>query len=152
MGSQFQSRCAGHYWDVVKKEFLNTDVNLSGYNLFQQDRSSKGGGVAIFTKDHLQCSVVSTTSVPKQFDLLVLSIKLSKSSLLTFAGCYCPPSEPALYTKSEYILPSDWDMLKPPDQVLKQWDSLNLSDYHQSHKVWLQTPRKGYSPRRYPHK
>ena len=47
-----------------KKSVLNTDVNLSGYNLFQQDRSSKGGGVAIFTKDHLQCSVVSTKSLP----------------------------------------------------------------------------------------
>ena len=51
--------------------------------------------MAIFTKDHLQCSVVSTKSVPKQFDLLVLTIKLSNSSLLTVAGCYRPPSAPA---------------------------------------------------------
>ena len=35
----------------------------------------------------------------------------------------------APYTKSEFVLLGDlnWDMLKPPDQVLKQWDSLNLS-------------------------
>ena len=79
----------------LRKRVLNTEVNLSGYNLFQQDRSSKGGGVAIFTMDHLQCSVVSTKSVPKQFDLLVLSIQLSNSSLLTVAGCYRPPSAPA---------------------------------------------------------
>ena len=95
--------------------------------------------MAIFTKDHLQCSVVSSKSVPKEFDLLVLSIKLSNSSLLTVAGCFRPPSAPACtlpvlssllapYTKSEFVLLGDlsWDMLKPPDQVLKQWDSLNL--------------------------
>ena len=35
----------------------------------------------------------------------------------------------ATYTKSEFVLLGDlnWDMLKPPDQVLKQWDSLTLS-------------------------
>ncbi|CAB1352462.1 unnamed protein product, partial [Coregonus sp. 'balchen'] len=48
----------------LRKSVLNTDVNLSGYNLFRQDRSSKGGGVAIFTKEHLQCSVVSTKFSP----------------------------------------------------------------------------------------
>ena len=115
----------------LRKSVLNTDVNFSGYNLYRQDRSSKGGGVAIFTKDHLQCSVASTKSVPKQFDLLDLSIKLSNGSLLTVAGCYHPPSAPACtlpalssllthYTKFEFVLLGDlnWDMLKPPDQVL----------------------------------
>ena len=100
-----------------------------------------GGGVAIFTKDHLQWSVIFTKSVPKQFDLLVLSIKLTKSSLLTVPACHRPPSAPACtqpalisllapYTKSEFVLLGDlyWDILKPPDQVLKQWDSLNI--YH----------------------
>ena len=29
----------------LRKSVLNTDVNLSGSNLFRQDRSSKGGGV-----------------------------------------------------------------------------------------------------------
>ena len=59
---------------------------------------------------------------------------------MTVAGCYRPSSAPACtlpalnsllapYTKSEFVLLGDlnWDMLKPPDQVLKQWDSLNIS-------------------------
>ena len=124
----------------LRKSILNTDVNLSVYNLFRQDRSSKGSGVAIFIKEHLQCLFVSTKFVPKQCHFLVLSITLSNRSLLTVAGCYRPPSAlgstlPALssflapYTKSEFVLLGDlnWDMHKPPDQVLKQWDSLNLS-------------------------
>ncbi|CAB1345036.1 unnamed protein product, partial [Coregonus sp. 'balchen'] len=61
-------------------------------------------------------------------------------ALLTVAGCFRQPSPPACtlpslsfllapYTMSEFLLLGDlnWDMLKPPDQVLKQWDSLNLS-------------------------
>ena len=98
--------------------------------------------MAIFTKDHLQCSVVSTKYVPKQFDFLVLSILLSNSSLMTVAGCYLPPSAhactlPALssllapYINCEFVLLCDLnrDMFKPPDQVLKQCDSLNLSQF-----------------------
>ena len=110
----------------LRKSVLNTDVNLSGYNLFQQDRSSKGGGVAIINKDHLQCSVVSK-SLPKLLDLLVLSIKLSNSTQQQSTKSYYPPSAPACtlpalcallahYTKSEFVLLGhlNWDMLNPP--------------------------------------
>ena len=58
---------------------------------------------------------------------------------MTVAGCYRPPSAPACtlpaqstllapYTRSEFVLLGDlnWDMLKPHDQVLKQWDSPTL--------------------------
>jgi hypothetical protein len=78
----------------LRKRDLNTDINLTGYNLFLQDGSSKGGRVTIFTKDHLQCLVVSTKSFPIQFNWLVLSIKTSNRSLLTVAGSYRPPSAP----------------------------------------------------------
>ncbi|CAB1318523.1 unnamed protein product, partial [Coregonus sp. 'balchen'] len=47
----------------LRKSVLNTDVNLSGYNLFWQDRSSKGGKVAIFTKEYLQCSLPMSLNV-----------------------------------------------------------------------------------------
>lgn len=115
-------------------------VDITGYNVFRQDRSSKGGGVAIFVKEHLHSSIVFRKSIPKQFDLLILNIKLTMNSTMTVAGCYRPPSAPsctlptlssllAPYTKAEFVLMGDlnWDMLKPPAQVLNQWDSLNLS-------------------------
>lgn len=75
--------------------------------------------------EHLQCSVVTAKSVPKQFDLLV-----SNHSCLTVAGCYRPPSAPLCvltalsgllvpYTRSEFVLLGDlnWDMLKPSEKV-----------------------------------
>ena len=120
--------------------------------------------MAIFTNNHLQGSVVSTKSVPKQFDLLVLSIKLSNISLLTDAGCYRPPPAPACtlpalnsllppYTKYECVLLGDlnWDMLKPSDLVLKQWDSINLSQIITNHTRYdSKHPEKAL--RCYPHK
>ena len=102
---------------------------------------SSNPDVLVITETWLRKGALNTTkSVPPKMYLLVLTIQLSNISLLTVAGCYHPPSAPArslsalssllaTYTKSEFVLLGDlnWDMLKPPDQVLKQWDSLNLS-------------------------
>lgn len=92
-----------------------------------------------FTKEYLQCSVALAKSIPKQFDLLVLNIKLSNSYSFIVAGCYRPPSAPACtlmalssaiasFIRSKFVLLGDlnWDILKPPDKVLQQFDSLNL--------------------------
>ena len=124
----------------MAKSVPDSAVDITCYNVFQQDRSSKGGGVAIFVKEHLQSSIVIRKSIPKQFDLLILNVKLTMNSTITFAGCYRPPSAlsctlPTLSsllapdTKAEFVLMGDlnWDMLKPPAQVLNQWDSVNLS-------------------------
>ena len=58
----------------LRKSVSYPDINITGYNLFRQDRSTKGGGVAIYSKEHLLCSVVLAKSIPKQFDLLVIQI------------------------------------------------------------------------------
>ena len=70
----------------LKKNIPDSDIGIAGYNVFRQDRSSKAGGVVIFTKEHLQCSIATSKSVPKQFDLLIVNIKLANSSTLTVAG------------------------------------------------------------------
>ena len=54
----------------------------------------KGGGVAIYCRDSLQSSVILSRSVPKQFELLLLKIYLSRNKFLTVATCYRPPSGP----------------------------------------------------------
>lgn len=123
----------------LKKSISYPDLNLPGYNLFRQDRSSKGGGVAIFTKEHFKCSIALSKSVSKQFDLLVLNMELTNKFTLSVVACYRPPSAPActLMTlssvlapliKTEFVLLGDlnWDMTKPPDIVIQQFDTLNL--------------------------
>lgn len=42
----------------------------------------------IYVKNSLQATVQLSKSVPKQFELLVLKIELSKNCVLTVAGCY----------------------------------------------------------------
>lgn len=123
-----------------KKSLPSTAVSLPGYSVFRQDRSTKGGGVAIYCKDSLQCSVILSRSVPKQLELVLLRISLSKNNSITVAGCYRPPSAPACalgalseliapYTSSEFVLVGDlnWDMLNLPTTVQLQLDALNLS-------------------------
>lgn len=40
------------------RKSVTNSVFIPGYNIFWQDRSSKGGGVAIYCEESLQCSVI----------------------------------------------------------------------------------------------
>ena len=118
----------------LRKSLSYPETNLPGYNLFCQDRSSKGRGVAIYAKEHLQCTVALSKSIPEQFDQLVIQIMLANNFSLTVTGCYRPPSAPACtlealssalapFTRTELVVLGDlnWDMLKPPEKVYSSW-------------------------------
>lgn len=87
-------------------------------------------GVEIFTKEYLQCSIGLAKSIPKQFDLLVLYMKLSNSFSLSVAGMYprgLKQCSCAFHQVRVFILGNlNWDMLKPPEKVVQQFDCLNL--------------------------
>ena len=53
------------------------EISIPGYNVFRQDRSSRAGGTVMYVKDHINCTVVLSKSVPKKFELLVLKLQLS---------------------------------------------------------------------------
>lgn len=89
--------------------------------------------------DHQHCIVALSKSVPKQFEILILKLKLSPSFSLTVSVCY-RTSAPAStlsalsellvpHISSEFVLLGDinWNMINPPDIVLQQFDALNLS-------------------------
>ena len=110
-----------------RKTTKNPEMSILNYNISRQDRTAKGGGVAIYCRDSLQSSVLLSKSVPKQFELLLLKIPLSKNKSLTIAACYRPPSAPScsLDTICELIAPHlspelallgdlNWDMLLTP--------------------------------------
>ena len=85
----------------------NSEIFIPNYNIFLQDRTAKGGGVAVYCRDSLQSNVILSRSIPKQFELLILKITLSRNKSLTVAACYRPPSAPscALDTICELIAP-----------------------------------------------
>ena len=61
-------------------------------------------------------------SVPKQFELLLLKIHLSRNKSLTIAACYRPPSAP-----------SCGDMLNTPAILQSKLDALNLTQIINEH-------------------
>uniref|UniRef100_A0A8C7Q8L7 Reverse transcriptase domain-containing protein n=1 Tax=Oncorhynchus mykiss TaxID=8022 RepID=A0A8C7Q8L7_ONCMY len=124
----------------LRKTTKNSEILIPNYNIFRQDRTAKGDGVAIYCKDCLQSSVLLSRSVPKQFELLLLKIHLSKNKSLTVAACYRPPSAPscaldticeliAPHLSSELVLLGDlnWNMLNTPAILQSKLDALNLT-------------------------
>jgi hypothetical protein len=90
-----------------RKTTKNPGISIPNYNIFHQDRTAKGGGVAIYCRDSLQSSILLSRSVPKQLELLLLKFHLSRNKSLTVTACYRPPSAPscALDTICELIAP-----------------------------------------------
>jgi exonuclease III len=76
---------------LLRKATKNSEISVPNYNMFRQDRTAKGGGVAIYCRDSLQSSVILSRSMPKQFELLILNMNLSRKKSLTVATCYRPP-------------------------------------------------------------
>jgi hypothetical protein len=72
----------------------DSDVLLSGYNVYTAGRVGRGGGIAIYVKCNLDVTVSISTSVPKPYECLVLNVVLGHHALLTLAGVYRPPSDP----------------------------------------------------------
>ncbi|XP_052359607.1 uncharacterized protein LOC127919803 [Oncorhynchus keta] len=123
-------------WKATK----NSEISIPNYNIFRQDRTAKGGGVAVYCRDSLQSNVILSRSIPKQFELLILKITLSRNKSLTVAACYRPPSAPscaldticeliAPHLASEFVLLGDlnWDMLNTPAVLQSKLDALNLT-------------------------
>ena len=49
-------------------------VHLDGYNIFRTDCRAKGCGVVIYTKKTFQTIVLTSESVPKQYELLEFKV------------------------------------------------------------------------------
>ncbi|CDR00562.1 unnamed protein product [Oncorhynchus mykiss] len=124
----------------LRKATKNSEISIPNYNIFHQDRTAKGGGVAVYCRDSLQSNVILSRSIPKQFELLILKITLSRNKSLTVAACYRPPSASscaldticeliAPHLASEFVLMGDlnWDMLNTPAVLQSKLDALNLT-------------------------
>lgn len=70
----------------LNKSVLDKDIYISRYNIFCWDRPKRGGGIAIYVKNRFHVTLLSSLSVFKQFELLTLSVELSKGKPLT--GCF----------------------------------------------------------------
>ncbi|XP_023185555.1 uncharacterized protein LOC111607635 [Xiphophorus maculatus] len=115
----------------LNKSITNKDISLEGYNVFCCDRLKKGGGVAICVKNNFNVTLLSSVSIPKQFEFLALKIEFTKAQNITVIGCYRPPSAgcdalPNLYkyladlNNNEFVLLGDLNL----DWLTSSSDSL----------------------------
>jgi hypothetical protein len=58
----------------LRKATKNSEISIPNYNIFHQDRTAKGGGIAIICRDSLQSYVILSRSMPKQLELLILKM------------------------------------------------------------------------------
>ena len=86
----------------LRKATKNSEMSIPNYNIFHQDRTAKGGGVS------LQSYVILSMSMPKQFELLIKKMNLSRTKSLPVATCYNPASAPSC------ALATIWQIDFPP--------------------------------------
>jgi hypothetical protein len=55
----------------LRKATKNSEITMPNYNIFRQDRTAKGGGVAFYCRDSLRSSVILSRFMPNQFKLLI---------------------------------------------------------------------------------
>ena len=59
----------------------DSDVAIKGFNLFRADRISRGGGVIIYSKEHLAARIISSVSVPKCCEYVILDVSVGGPTL-----------------------------------------------------------------------
>ena len=125
----------------LNKSVTDKDIAIKGYNVFRCDRPRKGEGIAIFTKNKFQTTLLSSVSLSRQFEFLALKLELLKGHSITIAGCYRPPSatSEALSSLNKQLLTLDfneilltgdfnWDWLSSASDSFKSTcDSFNLT-------------------------
>lgn len=92
--------------NLNEKKFLKKNL-IPGYKYFRKDRLSanktKGGGIIVFVKINIRCSVVIDTQwIFNNLETLVLEIFIDNNNLKIVAA-YRPPDE--------YLSQSDWNQL-----------------------------------------
>lgn len=81
---------------VISETWLKPSVPddvicVGGYNVYRTDRKGRAGGVAIYVSQKFPVSVLLSQSIPRQFELIALDIKVA-NALFTIIGCYRSPS------------------------------------------------------------
>ena len=94
--------CLANNYDIVciveswlSQDILDSELAITGYTIFRRDRNRHGGGIIIFVKDTLSCTILpSSTSPSMEFISLTFEFCSSKFCISVF---YRPPSSDVSY-------------------------------------------------------
>ena len=72
------------------------NVNIPGYNIYRNDRSRRGGGVALYIRDVFDI-INRTNEVPSYLEAVFIEIKKPKSKPVLILSVYRPPNSGAVF-------------------------------------------------------
>ena len=139
-----------------KTSHTNQAVSIPGYHLFRRDRPKRrGGGVAIYVTDKVNCSIHTPTVLDDQLESLWIKTRIENRTCYIGALYHPPPSASRAYTDDDQIgniqstieeidnngqdcviiLAGDFNQLKDDD--LTQLGLINVVDEptHHGHKL-----------------
>lgn len=114
-----------------------TALEVDGYNVFSKHRQERrGGGVAIFVRDSIQCRQLTEYTVPDEIECLWIQIRPHRLprplTAIALGGIYSPPNSPHQEILIEHLQSTADDIcLKHPDcglVLLGDFNRLNISD------------------------
>jgi len=126
----------------LNSSISDTEINLLNYTLYRSDRSSRGGGVAIYVSSELISELTIPTVKPLHFECVFVKVIFHENKSLIIGSIYRPPSSPAetfdhlistinsISCNNEIILLGDFNKNwsdKSSDKVKNLFSNLNLS-------------------------
>nr|CAI5839931.1 unnamed protein product [Callosobruchus analis] len=72
----------------LQGEIQDSEIHIDGYTVIRQDRSGRGGGVAIYIKQNLKYVVINLDV--RNFEILAIRLNLNNRNII-FATIYRPP-------------------------------------------------------------
>ena len=120
----------------LNDQFHDTELSLDNYQLFRKDRKTNGGGLAIYIKDSLNCTLRDDLQVDG-IEALLLEVKPQKQKPFLLAYTYRPPSSTQGWTvEFEQVLENLYSENK---EIILIGDlNINLLDTSTSVQNWLQ--------------
>ena len=113
--------CLVNNYDIVciveswlSQDISDSELAITGYTIFRRDRNRHGGGIIIFVKDTLSCTILPTSTSPSmEFISLIFEFCSSKFCISAF---YRPPSSDVSYFDELF-------------DVIEKLDIVNFSNY-----------------------
>ena len=117
--------------------FSDTELQLENYQLFRKDRKTNGGGLVIYVKENLRCSLREDLQV-HDIEALWVEIKHESQKVFLLGYTYRPPSSHQKWTTDfEVVLEQVYTENK---EIILLGDlNLNLLESNSHVHNWLQT-------------
>ena len=120
----------------LNDQFTDAELSLENYELFRKDRKTNGGGLAIYIKTSLNCTLRDDLQV-EGVEALFLEVKPEKQKPFLLAYTYRPPSSTQEWTVDfEQILDNLYTENK--EIILLGDFNINLFDASNNVQNWLQ--------------